>query len=94
MTTINSIITRNNKRVDFNLMGRIADVLGVPLDYFYERETDSETETAEGSPAAQNNLTDAEIRFLSTYGSLTQENQHVLNVIAEALLNDEGKLKG
>ncbi len=41
-TTINSIITRNNKSVDFSAMEKIADALGVPIEYFMEKSIKEE----------------------------------------------------
>ena len=37
-STIYSIIKRNNKNVDFSTMEKIADALGVPVEYFYDRD--------------------------------------------------------
>lgn len=36
-STIYSIIKRNNKNVDFSVMEKISDALGVPVEYFYDR---------------------------------------------------------
>lgn len=44
-STIYSIIKRNNKNVDFSVMEKISDVLGVPVEYFYDRtQSSSENE--------------------------------------------------
>lgn len=43
-STIYSIIKRNNKNVDFSVMEKISDALGVPVEYFYDRASSSENE--------------------------------------------------
>ena len=37
-STIYGIIRRNNKSVDFSIMEKIADALGVPIEYFFDRQ--------------------------------------------------------
>lgn len=41
-TTINSIITRNNKNMDYSMMERIAEALDAPVEYFQGREPKQE----------------------------------------------------
>lgn len=84
-TTINSIIMRNNKSVDFSAMEKISDALGVPIEYFKE----SATEDIKKEPTSQDRLTEKEKVFVDTFTSLSQVNQHTLLVIAEALLRDQ-----
>lgn len=37
-STIYSIINRNNKNVNFSAIEKISDELGVPVEYFFDRE--------------------------------------------------------
>lgn len=37
-STIYSIIKRDNKNVDFSVMEKISDALGVPVEYFYDKD--------------------------------------------------------
>lgn len=86
-TTINSIIMRNNKSVDFSAMEKIADALGVPIEYFKESTTDEiKTELT-----ITDELTEKEKRYVDIFTSLSPSNRHVLLVIAEALLRDQAK---
>ena len=86
-TTINSIIMRNNKSVDFSAMEKIADALGVPIEYFLES----------GNVDAKKELTDTdelpekERRYAELFTALSPENRHTLLVIAEALLRDQSR---
>ena len=84
-TTINSIIMRNNKSVDFSAMEKISDALGVPIEYFKE----SGPEGIKTEPTVSDGLTDKERRFASVFLSLTPENRRILLVLAEALLRDQ-----
>ena len=86
-TTINSIITRNNKNVDFSLMEKIADVLDVPIEYFFDREVDIKSD----EPTVIDELSEKEKRFASAFIALTPENRRILLVIAEALLQDQSE---
>ena len=83
--TINSIVVRNNKSVDFSAMEKIADALDVPIEYFKESHPDSEKE----EPTAFDGLTEKEKRFSNAFLALTPQNRHTLLVIAEALLRDQ-----
>lgn len=84
-TTINSIITRNNKSVDFSAMERISDALGVPIEYFKE-STPNDTI---GEPTNYGGLNEKEMRFVTAFSALSDANRHTLLVIAEALLRDQ-----
>lgn len=84
-TTINSIIMRNNKSVDFSAMEKISDALGVPIEYFKE----STPEDTKIEPTVSDGLTDKERRFSSAFLALTPENRRIVLVIAEALLQDQ-----
>ena len=79
-TTINSIITRNNKNVDFSLMEKIADVLDVPIEYFHDKESKAEKK----EPIVSDEPSEKENRFASAFTALTPENRRILLVIAEA----------
>lgn len=83
--TINSIITRNNKGVDFSVIEKIADALEVPIEYFYDRKLHVEGE----EPAVIGELNEKERRFIGAFVALTPANRHTLLVIAEALLRDQ-----
>ena len=85
-TTINSIIKRNNKRVDFSAIEKIADALGVPIEYFMEGKSIEEIE-----PINDDELTENEKRFATTFMALSQQNRHTILVIAEALLQDQAR---
>lgn len=86
-TTINSIIMRNNKSVDFSAMEKISDALGVPIEYF--KESTSEEKKTEFTDTDE--LPEKEKRFAETFMALSPSNQHTLLVIAEALLRDQAK---
>lgn len=86
-TTINSIIMRNNKSVDFSAMEKISDALGVPIEYF--KESASEEKKTEFTDTDE--LPEKEKRFAETFMALSPSNQHTLLVIAEALLRDQAK---
>jgi transcriptional regulator with XRE-family HTH domain len=43
-STIYSIIKRNNKNVAYSTMEKIADALGVPVEYFYDHDSAEEKE--------------------------------------------------
>lgn len=89
-TTINSIIMRNNKSVDFSAMEKIADALGVPIEYFKE----SGSADTKNEPIGVDGLTEKEKRFVKAFTSLSPANRHVLLVIAEALLRDQSENPG
>lgn len=84
-TTINSIIMRNNKSVDFSAMEKIADALDVPIEYFLE----SSSKDTKKEPIIADELTEKEKRFADVFSSLSPMNRHTLLVIAEALLRDQ-----
>lgn len=84
-TTINSIIMRNNKSVDFSAMEKISDALGVPIEYFKE----SSAPKASSEPTDADGLTAKERVFIDMFIHLSPDNQHLLTVIAEALLRDQ-----
>ncbi|MBE5807736.1 MAG: helix-turn-helix transcriptional regulator [Clostridiales bacterium] len=86
-TTINSIIMRNNKNVDFSLMEKIADALDVPIEYFFDRDGDKKA----GELIAGDKLTEKEQKFVSAFTALSPQNRHTLLVIAEALLRDQSE---
>ena len=83
--TINSIIVRNNKSVDFSAMEKIADALGVPIEYFKESQAEKNAE-----PTDEDGLSEKEKRFVDAFTALSPSNRHTLLVIAEALLRDQG----
>jgi len=85
--TINSIVVRNNKSVDFSAMEKIADALDVPIEYFKE----SSSEDKKTKPVVEDGLTEKETRFGELFTALSSSNQHTLLVIAEALLRDQAK---
>lgn len=84
-TTINSIIMRNNKSVDFSAMEKISDALGVPIEYFKE----SGNVAIKEEPTVIDELTEKERRFIEVFTALTPQNRHTFLVIAEALLKDQ-----
>jgi transcriptional regulator with XRE-family HTH domain len=86
-TTINSIIMRNNKSVDFSAMEKIADALGVPIEYFLE----SGSADTKKEPIDTDELPEKERRFAELFISLSPSNRHTLLVIAEALLRDQSR---
>ena len=52
-STIYSIIKRNNKNVAYSTMEKIADALGVPVEYFYDREPAAEGQKEKPIPEAE-----------------------------------------
>ena len=86
-TTINSIIMRNNKSVDFSAMEKISDALGVPIEYFKESANNEKKK----EPIDADGLNGKEKRFVDAFTALSCENQHTLIVIAEALLRDQSE---
>lgn len=87
--TINSIVVRNNKSVDFSSMEKIADALGVPIEYFKEMPVQTDDKKIE--PTGEGELTEKERRFVDTFTALSPSNRHTLLVIAEALLRDQSR---
>lgn len=85
--TINSIVVRNNKSVDFSAMEKIADALGVPIEYFKEIPS----EGTKKEPIVVDELTGKEQRFVDAFTALSPSNRHTLLVIAEALLRDQAE---
>ena len=88
--TINSIVVRNNKSVDFSAMEKIADALEVPIEYFKEMPTQAEGKKIE--PTIEGELTEKEQRFVDAFTALSPSNRHTLLVIAEALLRDQSRV--
>lgn len=84
-TTINSIIARNNKNVDFSQMEKIADALNVPIEYFFDRESTKK------ELAGIDELNEKERRYIAVFTALSPANRHTLLVIAEALLQDQAE---
>ena len=87
--TINSIVVRNNKSVDFSSMEKIADALGVPIEYFKEMPVQTDDKKIE--PTSEGELTEKERRFVDAFTALSPSNRHTLLVIAEALLRDQSR---
>lgn len=85
-TTINSIITRNNKSVDFSTMEKIADALDVPIEYFFDRPGKSATE----KPTDAGELSDSEREFVKLFSALTPANRTLFVEIAQAILKAQG----
>lgn len=80
-STIYSIIKRNNKNVDFSVMEKISDVLGVPVEYFYERPQSSHEN--EKNPAPESGLSEARRALLDAVEGMSEEEiLHLLDVIA------------
>lgn len=80
--TINSIITRNNKNVDFSKMEKIADVLDVPIEYFFDRNPGETNET----PTGDSGLREDEREFVDVFAALTPANRALFLEIAEVIL--------
>ena len=81
-TTINSIITRNNKSVDFSTMEKIADALDVPIEYFFDRPGKQATE----KPTSVGELTETEREFVRLFSELSPANRTLFVEIASAIL--------
>lgn len=84
-STINSIIMRNNKSVDFSAMEKIADALGVPIEYFKENAPTS----LKNEPITEDELTEQEKRFVRAFTELSPMNRRILSAIAEVLLREQ-----
>ena len=80
-TTINSIIKRNSKSMDFSVMEKIADVLEVPIEYFRESNVTKKEELAPETITAPER---EEIAMI--FASLSDENQKRLLDFAQVLL--------
>lgn len=80
-TTINSVIKRNSKSMDFSVMEKIADVLGVPIEYFRESNVTVKEELAPETIAEPER---EDIAAIFTY--LSDENQKRLLDFAQVLL--------
>lgn len=76
-STIYSIIKRNNKKVNFSDMEKIAEVLCVPVEYFYDRHEDEKT------PAPESGL-DADL--LRRLMSLTPDELSKVDAFVQGLL--------
>lgn len=83
--TINSIITRNNKAVDFSTMEKIADALDVPIEYFFDREPRS----AKEQPFITERLSDKELEFIRDFSVLTPSNRRILFALSKILLQEQ-----
>ena len=59
--TINSIIKRNNKAIEFSAMEKIADALEVPIEYFSESVPD----VIKIEPANTDELSQKDLDFLN-----------------------------
>ena len=80
-------VMRNNKSVDFSAMEKIADALGVPIEYFLE----SGSADTKKEPIDTDELPEKERRFAELFTALSPSNRHTLLVIAEALLRDQSR---
>lgn len=90
-TTINSIIMRNNKNVDFSLMERISDILDVPIEYFFDREI---PEVVEGK-VCEHDEDDSEIHeLISIYSELNMIGRQALMGTARGLASNPDMKKG
>ncbi len=81
-STIYSIIKRNNKNVDFSVMEKISDALGVPVEYFYDRAEKS-PENAK-KPASEEDGLDEEL--LRNLMSLTPDEIAKVAAFVQGLL--------
>ena len=89
-TTLNSIITRNNTNIDFSVMERIADALGVPIEYFKSNvPTGTKIE-----PITYDELSEIEERFVQGFTALTPSNRRILIGIAKVLLKEQEERSG
>lgn len=79
-STIYSIIKRNNKNVDFSVMEKIAEVLSVPVEYFYDREESSQS--IKKPPAPESGLSPARQALLDAVDGMAEEEiLHLIDVI-------------
>lgn len=83
--TINSIIKRDNKGIDFSAMEKIADALEVPIEYFKE----STPNTIKIESTSADGLSKKDMEFLNAISSLTSSNRRILLGIAEVLLREQ-----
>ena len=76
-STIYSIIKRNNKNVDYSVMEKIAEFLGVPVEYFYDAG-ESHTEQPIG-------FDDFTYAMHNHSGNLTDKDKEILLSMAQQL---------
>ena len=77
-STIYSIIKRNNKSIELSLMERICDELDVPVEYFYDR--DEQTEDRENAKIAPF-LSDEAMQIAIDYSLLDSYGKRTVRVI-------------
>ena len=82
-STVYSIIKRNNKNVDYSVMEKIADFLGVPVEYFHDAE-----ETHSDQPIALDDFTYA---MHNHCGNLTDKDKEILLSMAQQLADAHRK---
>lgn len=84
-TTINSIIMRNNKSVDFSTMEKIADALDVPIEYFGSKDRPEKKE----QPIIAEGLSEKELDFVQSFTALTPAHRRILLGVAQVLLQEQ-----
>lgn len=79
-STMYSIIKRNNTKADIDVLIRIANILGVPVEYFSE-------EQSVWSPSAnQAEFTEEEVALIKKYRQLDNDGRFRINKAIEAEL--------
>lgn len=81
--TIYSILRRNNNKVNYSNVERIASNLGVPVEYFF----DSQRMSADTEIKGQQTLTHDELSLLSKYRALDDEHKVIVTNVLETVYN-------
>lgn len=79
-STIYSILKRNNKSVDFSVIEKIAEVLDVPVEYFYDRS------------ASRNALTETEKPVNLEVDGLEKDFDEINKIFSELSPENRSKL--
>lgn len=79
-STMYSIIKRNNTKADIDVLIRIANILGVPVEYF------SEEQSVWSSSASQAEFTEEEVALIKKYRQLDNDGRFRINKAIEAEL--------
>lgn len=79
-STMYSIIKRNNTKADIDVLIRIANILGVPVEYF------SEEQSVWSPLASQAEFTEEEVALIKKYRQLDNDGRFRINKAIEAEL--------
>lgn len=89
--TIYSIIKRDNEMVNMGTLDKIANALGVSIDYFFDDDVEMLLETAEKKQLVDlNELDEKDREFVDLFVTLSPTNRTLFLEIARAILKAQG----